>query len=285
MSERAKPRLSACICTCYGAERIEDTLWSVVCQSAPPDSYEVLVVDNGVPDREKLELLIKQLGARDVTVRLVEEPAPGLSHAKNRAVLESRGDYVIFLDDDALANPRWVECFIDEIDEHAPDVVGGHVHPLFEAEPPEELDYSFWGFWSLKHFGAGDRWLDRGEYFLGGNMGARRELLLENPHDPVLGRTGEELVGGEEWYLGHSRFSRRLVAGAFIFHKVPQARFELDYLVARYVAHTPADSLEVQAEKRKGFMSRWVVRDFLALLRRRGLRRMLRHQLERGRSA
>jgi glycosyltransferase involved in cell wall biosynthesis len=228
--------MSVCICTRNRADVIEDAVWSVVLQSAEAETYEVLIVDNGSGDATGLRSLVEQCAVRGRDLRVVEEPRPGLSHAKNRAVQESRGAYVFFLDDDAIAGPRWVERNLEAISTHRPDVLGGHVLPLFAVHPGDELDYSIWPRWSLKHFGSEDRWLGEDEYFLGTNMGAARKLLLEEPYDPTLGRKGDQLGGGEEWYLGDSRFRRRLVTEAYVFHKVPAERLSIDYLARRSVA-------------------------------------------------
>lgn len=228
-----EPVLSLCVCTFAGAERVEDTLWSLICQSAGPDRYEIIVIENDTDAAGATQAVIDGLQGAAVAPRLVIEPKRGLSHARNRAIHESRGDYVFFIDDDATASPRLVEHFIHAIADHAPDVIGGNILPLFEVEPPPELGYAWWPQWSLKHFGDVDRWLGDGEYFLGTNIGARRSLLTDEGFDHRLGRRGETLLGGEERYLGESRFRRRFVSGAVVFHLVTAERMTPSYLVKR----------------------------------------------------
>ena len=58
-----------------------------------------------------------------------------------------------------------------------------------------------------------------------------RAVLESHPPDGELGRKGDQLRGGEEWYLGASQFRRRLVSGGFIFHRVPEQRTAMDYVV------------------------------------------------------
>ncbi|MCH7868140.1 MAG: glycosyltransferase [Myxococcales bacterium] len=227
------PVLSLCVCTLDGASRIADTLWSLVCQSADPDRYEILVIENDVQAQAATKRVVDDICGTGREIRLVIEPKLGLSNARNRAVLESRGDFVFFIDDDATASPRLVESYIRAIEEQSPDVIGGNIQPLFEQPPPPELEYSWWPHWSLKHFGAQDRWLATDEYFLGTNVGASRTLLMEHAFDARLGRTGEDLTGGEEWYLGDQRFRRRFVAAATVFHQVPVERMQPRYFVKR----------------------------------------------------
>jgi len=227
------PVISLCVCTLAGSGRIEDTLWSLSCQSADADRYEILVIENDAASAEATGKVVAGLRGRAREIRLVVEPMLGLSHARNRAIQESRGDYVFFIDDDATAAPRLVESFIDAIETQSPDVIGGNVLPLFEVMPPPELEYAWWPHWSLKHFGDRDRWLAEDEYFLGTNVGASRTLLLEEGFDARLGRTGDDLMGGEEWFLGSPRFRRRFVSGAVVFHQVNAERMTPEYLVKR----------------------------------------------------
>ncbi|GAG25842.1 unnamed protein product, partial [marine sediment metagenome] len=227
------PVLSMCVCCRNAASRVEDTLWSLILQTADFNTYEILVIDNASDDIDQLKSLIMNMGNEGHKIRLVEEPNIGLSYARNRGVKESNGDYVFFIDDDAIANARLAEHYIKSIEEHKPDVIGGNIFPLFAVQPPRELDYSCWGKWSLKHFGDSDRWLDDGEYFIGTNIGALRKLLITHPFNSELGRKGESLVGGEEWYLGDSRFRRRFVAGAYVLHKVPGERMSTNYFAKR----------------------------------------------------
>jgi glycosyltransferase involved in cell wall biosynthesis len=227
------PVISLCVCTLAGSERIADTLWSLSGQSADADRYEILVIENDSAAAEATRSVVDGMKGRARDIRLVIEPRTGLSHARNRAIQESRGDYVFFIDDDAIATPRLVESFINAIEGHSPDVIGGNVLPLFEVMPPPELEYAWWSHWSLKHFGDRDRWLAEGEYFLGTNIGASRQLLLEQGFDSHLGRSGDDLMGGEEWFLGSSRFRRRFVSGALVFHQVTAARMTPEYLVKR----------------------------------------------------
>jgi len=249
------PILSLCVCCRNAACRIEDTLWSLLSQTADSNIYEILVVDNASDDIKQLKALLKNMGDEARKIRLVEEPNIGLSHAKNRATKESNGDYVYFIDDDAIANARLVEHYIRCIEEHKPDVIGGNILPLFAVQPPKELDYSYWVQWSLKHFGKSDRWLGEGEYFIGTNIGALRELLISNPFNSELGRKGDVLIGGEEWYLGDSRFRRRFVAGAYVLHKVPTERMTVDYFVKRSLGYMHQKKLRI---RRRRLFAAWV---------------------------
>lgn len=231
--------ISVCVCCHNASQRIDETLISLIYQTADNSSYEILVVDNASEDIENLKLLINELNnSFSKKIKLFEEMKLGLSSARNKAIKESNGKYILFIDDDAIATPRLIESFIKSIEDYSPDVIGGNVIPLFEVMPVIGLDSSCWAQWSLKYFGQGDRWLNDNEYFLGTNIGVKREILLDNPFDENLGRKGQLLTGGEEWFLSDSRFKRRFIKAAYVLHKVGKERMTPDYFAKRFVGYS-----------------------------------------------
>ena len=67
-------RLSVCVCAHEGADRVRDTLWSLVRQSASPDRYEVVVVDNAPRDPEAMRAVVAEFDDQPVALTLVVEP-------------------------------------------------------------------------------------------------------------------------------------------------------------------------------------------------------------------
>ena len=222
------------IVPCYNAsKRISDTIHGLVNQSSQKDKYEVIIVDNGSEDYGDLFGVINKIDLKKCNFKIIQEMHLGLSYAKNRGVKESKGEYVYFIDDDAVPSAQLIESYINAINETRSDVIGGNILPFFEVKPNSTLDSSVWGQWSIKYFGETDRWLTDNEYFLGTNIGAKKSILLTHKFDPALGRKGSLLTGGEEWFLGGKQFKRRFVANAFVFHKIPEKRMKMDYFVNR----------------------------------------------------
>jgi O-antigen biosynthesis protein len=93
--------VTVAICTCDRPDSLGRTLRSL--QAQVPSPREILVVDNGsTPATAEL------LGREFPQVKLVRELTPGLDFARNRAIGSALSDIVIFLDDDAVAEPGWV---------------------------------------------------------------------------------------------------------------------------------------------------------------------------------
>ena len=120
---------SVVICT-YTEDRwsqLQRSIDSVLAQRVPP--AEVIVVVDHNP--ALLARLSGVLGGR-VTV-VSNEERQGLSGGRNTGVRHATGSHVVFLDDDARAEPDWLESLLSAFDD--PDVVGvgGLAVPHWEA--------------------------------------------------------------------------------------------------------------------------------------------------------
>lgn len=175
-----------------------------------PD-YEVIVVDNRAPGPSPVELE----GAR-----VVREPRPGISAARNRGLREASGEIVAFTDDDVEVDTRWLQALCRRFGQE-PEVAGvtGLVVPR-ELETPAQvwfeqsgngLDRSFapLTFEHAARFrvlrreleGGGQRvgsLYAAGEFGLGSNMAFRTEMLRSaGGFDEALG-VGTPAHGGED---------------------------------------------------------------------------------------
>jgi glycosyltransferase involved in cell wall biosynthesis len=88
-----------------------------VARRAQGGDVEVLVVDNAPPDDATQRVVQGRDG-----VRYVREPLAGLDVARNRALAESRGAWLAFVDDDVRVDPGWLQGLAVARLEH-PDAV------------------------------------------------------------------------------------------------------------------------------------------------------------------
>lgn len=98
--------LTVAVCTRNRPEELRRALASLAAQVQPPS--EVLVIDNAPGDDRTRALVEREFP----DVRYLEEPAPGLDFARNRALSAALGDVVAFLDDDAVADPDWSRALL-----------------------------------------------------------------------------------------------------------------------------------------------------------------------------
>jgi O-antigen biosynthesis protein len=156
------------------------------------ENVEFIVVDNA-PAADGTRALVSQYPR----VRYVLEPRPGLDWARNRAIVEARGDIVAYTDDDVIVDRGWVRAIAGPF--AAPDVmaVTGLVVP-YELETEAQILFERYG-----GFGRGfeRRWvrdvkgLDRhhlsylgsGQFGTGANMAYRRDVFgMIGMFDPAL---------------------------------------------------------------------------------------------------
>jgi glucosyl-dolichyl phosphate glucuronosyltransferase len=160
--------------------------------------YEILVVDNNSTDgtpqviREYSAILAPWL-------RSVFEPRQGLSHARNRALQEAKGEIVSFLDDDVIVDPDWLSAVTGAFAAHAAAVVGGKSYLIYRSPRPRWLSEHYEFF--LSRLDYGDRaivGIDKDLYGL--NFSVRKDLVAQaGGFNPSLGRCGGvSLRSGEE---------------------------------------------------------------------------------------
>lgn len=239
MPDTSLPAVTVAICTWNRSALLRQTLEQMTRLLVPAGlRWELLVVNNNSTDATA-EVASSFIGR--LPVRVVDEPLAGLSHARNRALLECRSDLIIFTDDDVMVEPGWLAAFLGATSRH-PDVTafGGPIDPWF----PERIDPVIIeafpivasGFCGLNH-GEEERLLAPDEEIYGASMGFRRSKLAGMTFNPDLGALGTTArVGEETEFLGRLVAAGHQVAwvpGMRLRHYVDPRRTKLPYL-ARY---------------------------------------------------
>ncbi len=101
---------SVIIITRNRAKIIGNVLSTICALDFPRDLFELIVVDNGSTDgtSEKVDGIMRQSG---VTFKIIPEAVAGMCRARNAGIRQSEGNWVIFLDDDALVPENWLEAY------------------------------------------------------------------------------------------------------------------------------------------------------------------------------
>jgi glycosyltransferase involved in cell wall biosynthesis len=107
-----RPRVSVVIPTYQSESRIGRTLARLRKQTF--SEFEIVVVNDGSTD--ETARLVRQAMAADARIRLVEQRNAGIAAARNRAIEESHGEIVAFLDDDDLWHPQKLELQLARLD-------------------------------------------------------------------------------------------------------------------------------------------------------------------------
>ncbi len=207
------------LCTHNHADRLARTLAELPAILPPEAAWELLIVDNASTDATA-ELIEQHAWPSGWCVRTVMEERLGIAHARNRAIREARGVFLIFMDDDETPDPEWLRAFERAIHDFAPDAFGGRICVLFEDQRPAWLTDELLGFLGQLDWGLEAKLLDSPDTpLLTGNFGFRRAICNEiGSFDTTLGRRGTANFGGED-----IDFYRRVVASGYRAWWVPEA--------------------------------------------------------------
>lgn len=229
--------LTVAICTYNRATLLPRALESIVTQNFA-EEFEILIVDNGSADNTRE--VVASWERRDSRVRYVIERQPGISHARNRAMREARGEYLAFVDDDAWADENWLANLVKPIAtvKPAPTCIVGPVSLVWEGKRPDWFPARFESLLCSYHMGETSRSLKPGEYLLTTNSLFHRATLLKlGGMRTDLGHRRNVLIGGED----NDIFNRLLANGhcvyyaasANVFHPVPKERQTRRFLLRR----------------------------------------------------
>jgi len=125
--------ISVVIPTCDRPELLCQAVQSVLGQSSLP--LEIIIVDNGLEPVD--------VNGIPGQVRLVSLPCRcGVSRARNQGVMEARGSYVAFLDDDDLWPPDYLEHMAKALGKDRADMLVGRVDVFDEDMEPKPWKFA-----------------------------------------------------------------------------------------------------------------------------------------------
>lgn len=115
MSIRDNLLFSVVIVTRNRGNKICDTLHSLQHLTFSNDLFELVVVDNGSSDNTQ-ELVNTALENAWFPWVIIVEDVVGICSARNAGISASKGKWVIFLDDDALVVPNWLNAYKEALE-------------------------------------------------------------------------------------------------------------------------------------------------------------------------
>ncbi|TFG65685.1 MAG: glycosyltransferase family 2 protein [Gemmatimonadales bacterium] len=236
---------------------IRDQITAVICAHNPRPDYFVRVLDalrcQTLPHGQWGLLVVDNASEADLRpdvqwhsqARCIREETLGLTVARLRAIRETGSELIVFVDDDALIAPDYLERAL-RISRDWPKlgVWGGRLLPEFEREPPA-WTREFWPLLALRQFDA-DYWSNMDVPLdmlpCGAGICVRRAVAIAYAesvsHDPVrlgLDRKGTSLMSAGDSDLALTAGDVGLGIGMFrdlsVSHLIPPSRLTEDYLL------------------------------------------------------
>jgi GT2 family glycosyltransferase len=214
---------------------LDVALRSIATQVAAAGAELLVVSDGGGPATSSVA---ERHGARVIELT----GSHGANAARNAGIAASAGDPVVFVDDDVLAPPGWLQAMLEGVREHPDhDVFGGPIRADLDGRGPRSCGRERPPITTLD-LGAGDR---DAELVWSANMAIRRRALARvGPFDESIHGRGEEedwerryrALGGRIRYLGRAGLDHRRTGADASLPRLSAAAYALGGTARRYDA-------------------------------------------------
>lgn len=230
--------ISVIICTYNRDKFLYDALQHVAVNNFPTENYEIVLINNNSTDNTESECHRFEKNFPQINFRYFVETKQGLSHARNRGINESKGDILVFLDDDSFVKSDYLENLQQNLSKHPEAMAfGGKISPLFEnGEAPKWL--CKWTYSWVSAIDKGNEVIpfEGNSYPIGANMGFRKSCIAEcGNFNPELGRTKKNMMGGEEKDIFNRLKEKQMPILYFpdiqVEHVIPPQRTTKDYII------------------------------------------------------
>jgi glycosyltransferase involved in cell wall biosynthesis len=238
--------VSIVVATRNRPEALRECLASLVAQRSLPTARPARPVEIVVVDNDPASGLTPPVAADFPGVVLVSEPRPGLSYARNRGIVASRGEIVVATDDDVVAPPGWLEALLAPFAREDVAAVTGNVLPRELETEAQRLFEAYGGL------GRGYRRREYGRPFFDGfrravptwELGATANAAFRASlfADPRIGLLDEALGAGMPTGVGED---------TYLFYRILEAGLTLVYEPSAWVWHR--HRLEPEAFRRQIF--------------------------------
>ena len=200
-------RVSVVIPTWNRADLLAQTLDKIETQTVPRDFYEIVVVDNESSDHT--QAVLEQKSRTYPNLRAFSQSKRGAAATRNTGIRAAKGEIVLFIDDDILAEPGLIEAHWRYHQAHrSSSIVGGVVTPWDNCKEPFLRYLRDRGIFNPYSIACGPMDFS---YYHTGNVSTARSVLNE------VGGFNEQfaIYGMEDIELGYriERHGSRIVHG------------------------------------------------------------------------
>ena len=189
--------------------------------------------------------LYKRASAHYASNKIVKttqlKESAGVSGARNAGIAIAKGDVIAFMDDDAVAENRWIENLLNAYNERDAVAVGGKILPIWLGAKPDYLPEELYWLAAITHEGFAEEKIVEIRNTFGPNMSFKKEVFQKaGLFNQNLGfaRKGLTYIQAEEPEFA-LRMKRELGKGvvynpkAIVYHKIPPSKVKVGVLLKR----------------------------------------------------
>jgi glycosyltransferase involved in cell wall biosynthesis len=232
------PEISIIVCTYNRDKYIKKTLDCLKDQSANPDSFEVIIIDNNSTDQTASICTSFLQENQSLNFHYFLEKDQGHTYARNRGIKEAKGDLLAFIDDDAFVQSDYVKNSIYSFNTHKEAVaIGGKINPVYESgQEPKWMSKFLLPLVAAIDMGSNVKQFGRYKFPIGANMIFRKEVFDKyGLFDVNLGRRGNDgLEGGDEKdvfdRLKKDDLTILYDPAIMVDHIIPDKRLQISYI-------------------------------------------------------
>jgi len=193
-------KISVVICTYNRALYIEDAMQSLYHQTLPASLFEVIVANNNSTDDTAAVCQQFLDSHTDAHFYYLEEKRQGATYARNSGAALAKGELLCFMDDDAIADPDYLERIVNFFATHADaGGLGGRIIPKYIPQEPKWMSHYVSSLVGNFHYSEDVEIFKPGKYPLESNMIIRTaDFIKVNGFNEALpGVVGTLRIGGE----------------------------------------------------------------------------------------
>ena len=277
-------KISVIICT-YNPrmDYLERTLQGLARQTIPSEEWELLIVDNNSsePLQDRIDL------SQFPKARIVCEKKQGLTPARIRGFEESKGELLVYVDDDNVLNSDYLERGVALAEEFSfLGAIGGSTLGVYERAPSiyAEKYMNYVGVRQVEAVRWSNSTSDGAHCPIGAGMFVRRSVVdawaERTKNDPLrlsMDRSGDLLTGSGDTDMAYTAIDLGMGIGVFpeleLQHLISAGRVDHEYLfrLAEGTSYSANILKCIRGEKMwrapKKYAIRRMLRDCLSLAR------------------
>jgi glycosyltransferase involved in cell wall biosynthesis len=268
MQVHKEPAISVVICTYNRDKFIGEALNCLAKQTLSPEEFEIIIVDNNSTDHTAGIAKNFIAAHPELNARYVLETNKGLSFARNRGLQEAKAPIITYIDDDAEAEPAFLQSIIHFMQADKSIVgIGGKVIPKYsESKEPEWMSKYLNGFVGRMDYGDKPKRFDNTmKYPAGCNMTYTKAILTQ-----AGGFNNQLTFRSDDKYIFYqvTKLSDKIyyLPDAMLFHNIDNDRLSFPNFKKLFLKSGNEEKIRVRSEKGTGA----VIKKFFELIFKTG---------------